>query len=126
MVQVGPRAATSAAPASPTAPAVASDKLPLEERVTRGRGNRYTVEIPINPEYLPFLFLMAVDGFKRANGKMYPSWTDVLEVIRLLGYRKTMPSEIKLSNAEDWLEKPDTPSNVRPVPGPRSSLRDAA
>jgi hypothetical protein len=73
-----------------------------------------------------FLFLMAVDGFKRANGKMYPSWTDVLEVIRLLGYRKTMPSEIKLSNAEDWLEQPDTPANVRPVPGPRSSLRDAA
>lgn len=60
-----------------------------------------------------FLFLMAIDGFKKANGKAYPSWTDVLEVVRLLGYRKTMPSELKLSRAEDWREAPDSPSNVR-------------
>jgi hypothetical protein len=61
-----------------------------------------------------FLFLMAIDEFKKANGRTFPSWTDVLEVIRLLGYRKTMPSELKLRSAEDWREQPDTPSNVRP------------
>lgn len=61
-----------------------------------------------------FLFLVAIDAFKRANQKTFPSWTDVLEVIRLLGYRKTCRSELNLPNAEDWLEKPDTPSNVRP------------
>lgn len=61
-----------------------------------------------------FLFLMAIEGFKRANGKQYPSWTDVLEVIRLLGYRKTCPSEIRLNNADDWRESADGPSNVRP------------
>lgn len=61
-----------------------------------------------------FLFLMAIDAFKKANNKMFPSWTDVLEVIRLLGYRKTMPSELNLTAAEDWLEAPDTPANVRP------------
>src|SRR5690349_6444762 len=33
-----------------------------------------------------FLFVMAIDAFKRANGRMFPTWTDVLEVIRLLGY----------------------------------------
>lgn len=60
-----------------------------------------------------FLFVMAIEGFKRANGRMYPSWTDVLEVVRLLGYRKTLPSELKITNAEDWLEAPDTPSKVR-------------
>src|ERR1051325_8754493 len=49
-----------------------------------------------------YLFLMAIDAFKKANSKTYPSWTDVLEVIRLLGYRKTMPSEVKLANADDW------------------------
>ena len=32
-----------------------------------------------------FLFLMAIEEFKRANGRTFPSWTDVLEVIRLLG-----------------------------------------
>ena len=54
------------------------------------------------------------EEFKKANAKMYPSWTDVLEVIRLLGYRKTMPSEIKLRQAEDWREAASADSNVRP------------
>lgn len=62
-----------------------------------------------------FLFLMAIEEFKRANARTFPAWTDVLEVIRLLGYRKTMPSELKLSAAEDWKELPTTPANVRPA-----------
>lgn len=61
-----------------------------------------------------FLFLMAVDAFKKSNDRMFPTWTDVLEVIRLLGYRKTMPSELNLPAAEDWLERSDAPANVRP------------
>lgn len=61
-----------------------------------------------------FLFLMAIEAFKKANARTYPTWTDVLEVIRLLGYRKTMPMELTLRNAEDWREASDTPSNVRP------------
>ena len=60
-----------------------------------------------------FLFVAAIDAFKRANGKSFPSWTEVLEVIRLLGYRKTLASEIEMPNTEDWTEKPDAPSNVR-------------
>ncbi len=61
-----------------------------------------------------FLFLMAIDAFKKGNDRMFPTWTDVLEVIRLLGYRKTMPSELNLPSAEDWLERSDSPANVRP------------
>jgi hypothetical protein len=60
-----------------------------------------------------FLFVMAMDGFKRANGKTFPTWTDVLEVIRLLGYRKTCKSELNIRAAEDWTEHHDVPSNVR-------------
>ncbi|MDX2116472.1 MAG: hypothetical protein SFZ24_12755 [Planctomycetota bacterium] len=60
-----------------------------------------------------FLFLVAIDAFKRANHKTFPSWTDVLEVIRLLGYRKTCVSELSLPQAEDWQERADAPSNVR-------------
>ncbi|HYE02040.1 MAG TPA: hypothetical protein VD963_02265 [Phycisphaerales bacterium] len=60
-----------------------------------------------------FLFVMAIEAFKSANSKTFPTWTDVLEVIRLLGYRKTMPSELSLRNAEDWRERPDTPAKVR-------------
>lgn len=68
-----------------------------------------------------FMFLMAIEEFKRANGKTFPSWTDVLEVIRLLGYRKTMATELTLRNAEDWREPPNAPSSVRP---PKSASRD--
>jgi hypothetical protein len=64
-----------------------------------------------------FHFLSAVEAFKKSNNKMFPTWTDVLEVVRLLGYRKTMPSELNLRNAEDWKEKPDAPSGVRAKPG---------
>lgn len=60
-----------------------------------------------------FLFLMAIEGFKRANGVTFPAWSDVLEVLRLLGYRKTRRSEIKLPQCEDWMETPDAPSGVR-------------
>jgi hypothetical protein len=61
-----------------------------------------------------FLFLVAVDEFKKANQTQFPTWTDVLEVIRLLGYRKTCSSELNLRRAEDWLEPSNAPSNVRP------------
>jgi hypothetical protein len=64
-----------------------------------------------------FLFLMAIEAFKKSNDKAFPTWTDVLEVVRLLGYRKTMPSELKLGNAEDWTEPANAPTKVRSKPG---------
>ncbi len=67
-----------------------------------------------------FLFLMAIEEFKKANHKAYPSWTDVLEVLRLLGYRKTQASQIKLRTGDDWTEAPDAPADVRrEAPGGR-------
>ncbi|MCA9297202.1 MAG: hypothetical protein KC983_11810 [Phycisphaerales bacterium] len=60
-----------------------------------------------------FNFVMAIEVFKRVNGKTFPTWTDVLEVIRKLGYRKTMASEINLGKrCEDWTERPDAASGV--------------
>ena len=63
-----------------------------------------------------FMFIMAVDAFKRVNDKTFPTWTDVLEIVRKLGYRKTMPSELNLGNrVEDWTERPDAPTGVGKV-----------
>lgn len=60
-----------------------------------------------------FMFVMAIDSFKRVNGLTFPTWTEVLEVIRKLGYRKTMPSELNLgARVEDWTEQPDAPAGV--------------
>src|SRR4030088_3329300 len=59
MVQVGPRAATSAAPETHLAPPATPDQAQpvVEDRPQR---RRYSVEIPIDPEYLPFIGLMFV------------------------------------------------------------------
>ena len=60
-----------------------------------------------------FMFLIAIDAFKEANGRTFPTWTDVLEVFRKLGYRKTMSSELTLGDrVVDWSEPPDAPSGV--------------
>ncbi|MEO0512919.1 MAG: hypothetical protein AAF108_08495 [Planctomycetota bacterium] len=73
-----------------------------------------------------FLFLRAIEAFKTANRKTYPNWTEVLEVVRLLGYRKTLSSELNLSGVEDWQEKPNAASNVRTREGVRHSRRKKA
>ena len=42
-----------------------------------------------------FEFLMAINEYKRANARPFPTWTEVLEVIKALGYRKTAePGEL--------------------------------
>jgi hypothetical protein len=35
-----------------------------------------------------FEFLMAINEYKRANARPFPTWTEVLEIIKALGYRK--------------------------------------
>ncbi len=63
-----------------------------------------------------FMFVMAIEAFKRVNDKTFPTWTDVLEIVRKLGYRKTMASEVNLgSRVEDWTERPDAGSGVGKV-----------
>jgi hypothetical protein len=60
-----------------------------------------------------FMFILAIDTFKQVNNLTFPTWTDVLEVVRKLGYRKTMPSELNLGRrVEDWTERPDVLSGV--------------
>ncbi len=57
-----------------------------------------------------FLFIKAIDAYKRVNDVPFPSWTEVLEVIRKLGYRKTVESSLKLDAVEDWTEAADAPA----------------
>ncbi|MEO0966128.1 MAG: hypothetical protein AAFY08_13550 [Planctomycetota bacterium] len=84
----------------------------LERR--RGPGRRRTdfaksaEEGEMSPEQ--FLFIKAIDAYKRVNQRPYPTWTEVLEVVRKLGYRKTASCEIDLPSCEDWTEAPDAPA----------------
>ena len=33
-------------------------------------------------------FVLAIDDYKRVNNRPFPSWSEVFEVIRYLGYRR--------------------------------------
>jgi hypothetical protein len=69
---------------------VVDRRLGLDRR--RGPGKRRSEERKSAEEGQmseeQFEFLMAIDAYKRANARPFPTWTEVLEVIKALGYRK--------------------------------------
>jgi hypothetical protein len=48
-----------------------------------------------------FEFCMAIEMYKKINKRMYPTWTEVLEVVRQLGYRKVENRTVKLENVPE-------------------------
>lgn len=49
-----------------------------------------------------FEFVTAIDQYKRVNQKPFPSWTEVLEVIKAMGYRKIAePQPLNASGGKD-------------------------
>ena len=48
-----------------------------------------------------FEFVMAIETYKKVNKKMFPTWTEVLEVISQLGYRKVENRTITLPNVPE-------------------------
>ena len=73
-------------------------KLGLDRR--RGPGRRRSDERKAAEEGQmtdeQFEFLMAIDTYKKANQRPFPTWTEVLEVIKALGYRKVAePQELE-------------------------------
>jgi hypothetical protein len=69
---------------------VADRRSALDRR--RGPGRRRTdirreaEEGEMSGELLEFV--LAIDEYKRVNNRPFPSWSEVFEVIRYLGYRK--------------------------------------
>ena len=52
-----------------------------------------------------FDFLMAIDEYKKANARPFPTWTEVLEIIKALGYRKVAdPQPLGKSATADPVE----------------------
>lgn len=48
-----------------------------------------------------FEFCMAIDTYKKVNKKLFPTWTEVLEVMNQLGYRKVETRKIHLENCPE-------------------------
>jgi len=71
-----------------------TDQLPdMYERrgpgVRRSKDRRAAEEGEMTDEQ--WEFLRAIDAYKQANNKPFPTWTEVLEVIKKLGYRRADP-----------------------------------
>lgn len=81
----------------------ASDDSGLKRRrgagIRRADDRRQAEEGEMTPEQ--FEFVMAVETYKKVNRKMFPTWTEVLEVITQLGYRKVQERDIKLENVPE-------------------------
>ncbi len=48
-----------------------------------------------------FEFCMAIETYKKVNKRMYPTWTEVLEVVRQLGYRKVESRSIRMDSVPE-------------------------
>lgn len=93
---------------------VVDRRLGLNRR--RGPGHRRTEERRAAEEGEmtdeQFSFLMAIDRYKKENQRPFPTWTEVLEIIKALGYRKVAePQDLESFRKAD--RKPQ-PLNVGP------------
>ena len=52
-----------------------------------------------------FEFVMAIQTYKKVNKRLYPTWTEILEIVHQLGYRKVMGRNIKMEAPEPDLFK---------------------
>lgn len=48
-----------------------------------------------------FEFVMAIETYKKVNRRMYPTWTEILEVVSQLGYRKVKSRNITLETVPE-------------------------
>jgi hypothetical protein len=75
----------------------------LERRRGPGRrradDRREAEEGEMNTEQ--FEFIMAIETYKKVNKRLYPTWTEILEIVRQLGYRKIKPRDMKLENVPE-------------------------
>lgn len=75
----------------------------LERRRGPGRrredDRRSAEEGEMNAEQ--FEFVMAIEAYKKVNRRLYPTWTEVLEVLQQLGYKKVAAREIRLENVPE-------------------------
>lgn len=67
--------------------------------IRREEERRSAEEGEMTPEQ--FEFVMAIETYKKVNKKLFPTWTEVLEVMEQLGYRKVALREMELENVPE-------------------------
>jgi hypothetical protein len=79
------------------------DDTGLERRRGPGRRRpderREAEEGEMNSEQ--FEFVMAIETYKKVNHRLYPTWTEILEIVQQLGYRKIAHRDIAMENVPE-------------------------
>jgi len=65
-----------------------------------------------------FEFVLAIDTYKRLNSRPFPTWTEILEVVKQLGYRKVAASSLVLPAATARSNSLPGPAPYQPTPAP--------
>jgi hypothetical protein len=70
---------------------VAVERRSGTERRDKGERRRQVDPTTCEKDYSDeeIIFMKAMDQYKRSNRRPFPTWSEVLEVLRSLGYRKT-------------------------------------
>jgi hypothetical protein len=70
---------------------VAVERRGGKDRRNQGERRRQVDPTTCEKDYSDeeIIFMKAMDQYKRANRRPFPTWSEVLEVLRSLGYRKT-------------------------------------
>lgn len=83
-------------------PAATQPKLERRQKVNRRRQiDPTTCERDYTDQEVAFM--NALDDYKRANGRMFPTCSEVLEVVRSLGYVQLSPAELSARTASQPL-----------------------
>jgi hypothetical protein len=74
-----------------TIPVAVERRSGKERRQEMGERRRQVDPTTCEKDYSEeeIIFMKAMDQYKRANRRPFPTWSEVLEVLRSLGYRKT-------------------------------------
>jgi hypothetical protein len=69
---------------------VAMDRRTGKDRRNQGERRRQVDPTTCEKDYSDeeIIFMKAMDQYKRANRRPFPTWSEVLEVLRALGYEK--------------------------------------
>ena len=73
---------------------VAVERRSGKDRREKGERRRQVDPTTCEKDYSDeeIIFMKAMDLYKRANRRPFPTWSEVLEVLRSLGYRKVEPA----------------------------------
>jgi hypothetical protein len=80
----------------------AAEEAPRRKKQRRRQIDPTTCERDYNGEEI--VFMQALDAYKRSSGRMFPTCSEILEVIRALGYVKLSQDEITFL---DTMERPE-------------------